>query len=435
MDPTSSPARATPPAPDLLVAAERLVDAGRPSAALALLQEATSSADVWTLAAQAALALGDRSSADLFSRKALGAAWADPRRRARLVELRATLHAPASQPRTGSSTLDALLAGLPLDTPGEVDDADLGAVVDRLLADRDADGFRRLRSRRARDLVPGVLARLDARLADRGAGWVDDDEPDHVFVGGAGRSGTTLLRAMLGAHPDLWCPPELKLVPLLAEFHARQGALAAELREAGVSGEDLDRAGRAWLRVFLEAGAPPGKRVVEKTPHDLLHTAWLGRLFPRALFVHVVRDGRAVASSLVRQRWVDPASGEPVEWCRDLASAARYWASVVTSVRVQAATVPGRYLEVRYEDLVTEPRRTMEALLAFLGERWSDEVLRHERSGVALSPLESSTAAVSRPIEAGAAAAWRGRLSAEERAEVHRAAGPALEAFGYGGEA
>ena len=353
MDPTSSPARATPPAPDLLVAAERLVDAGRPSAALALLQEATSSADVWTLAAQAALALGDRSSADLFSRKALGAAWADPRRRARLVELRATLHAPASQPRTGSSTLDALLAGLPLDTPGEVDDADLGAVVDRLLA----------------------------------------------------------------------------------EFHARQGALAAELREAGVSGEDLDRAGRAWLRVFLEAGAPPGKRVVEKTPHDLLHTAWLGRLFPRALFVHVVRDGRAVASSLVRQRWVDPASGEPVEWCRDLASAARYWASVVTSVRVQAATVPGRYLEVRYEDLVTEPRRTMEALLAFLGERWSDEVLRHERSGVALSPLESSTAAVSRPIEAGAAGAWRGRLSAEERAEVHRAAGPALEAFGYGGEA
>jgi protein-tyrosine sulfotransferase len=411
--------------------------ADRPAAALRALEPHLASADAWLLAARATLATGDADTARTLAARAARERWVDPRRRAELGPLLSELRVRAGRFRAGPGpfgTVGALVAGTPFTDPAEVDDATLAVAVDALIAAGDEPGLAALRSRRAQAAVPGVRQRMDALLDARGLSWTDPGEPDFVFVGGAGRSGTTLFRAMLSAHPDLWCPPERKLVPALAEFHARQGsALAADLDAAGVDAGSLDAAAKAWLTVFLRANAPPGRRIAEKTPHNLLHAAWLGRLFPQARFVHVLRDGHAVAESLVRQRWKDPATGEVVPWCRDLESAARYWATVVHTIRAQAAALPGRYLEVRYEDLVTAPRQAMEVVLAFLGERWDDAVLHHERAPVALSARESSSAAVARPLGTDALDLWRARLSAADRTVVARAAGPILDATGYGG--
>ncbi|MCB9689969.1 MAG: sulfotransferase [Alphaproteobacteria bacterium] len=94
-------------------------------------------------------------------------------------------------------------------------------------------------------------------------------------------------------------------------------------------------------------------RVAEHTPHNVLHAAWLGRLFPRARFVHLIRDH------------ADP----------DADADALYRATVVSAAREQAEAIPGRYLEVRQEDLEAAPRATMAQVLAFLGEPWDDAVL------------------------------------------------------------
>ena len=178
-------------------------------------------------------------------------------------------------------------------------------------------------------------------------------EHDFVFVGGATHDGIPLFRAMLGAHPRIWCPPERKLVPVMAELHATwSGTMSRDLRRAGVDDAVMEAAARAWLTVFLRAGAPAGMRVVDQTPHNVLHAAWLGRIFPRARFLHLIRDGG-----------------------RSSDAAARYRATVVDAAREQADAVPGRYLEVRQTDLATAPRATMEQVLAFLGEPWDDAVL------------------------------------------------------------
>jgi tetratricopeptide (TPR) repeat protein len=418
-----------------LAAAELHLDGARPDEALRVLDGHMTTGDAWTLAAAALLARGDVESARVFAGRAPGCPWVEVGRKVRWQRVADAVRARSGRFAAGPGafgTLGALIAGQPLATPSPVDDATVALVVDALVDRGDEAGLDRLRTRRAEVLVPGLRARMDAHLASRDLSWTDADDGDFVFVGGAGRSGTTLFRAMLTAHPNLWCPPERKLVPVLADLHARaEKGLSADLREAGVDEAVLDRAARAWLEVFLRAGAPPGRRVAEKTPHDLLHTAWLGRVFPRARFVHVLRDGRAVAESLVRQRWVDPSTGELVAWCRDLESAAAYWASVVQVIRSQAASVPGRFLEVRFEELTEDPRPVMERVLAFLGEPWDEAVLHHERSDVALSPRESSSAAVAGAMDGSRAAAWRRTLSPDDQLRVSRAVGPVLEATGY----
>ena len=188
---------------------------------------------------------------------------------------------------------------------------------------------------------------------------------------------------------------------------------------------------RAFVGQLLVGSAPEGKRVAEKTPHNLLHMGMLGRLYPRARFIHIVRDGRAVSASLVRQRWMDPATQEPIWYCKDLEGASRYWVDVVASVRQQAAQVPGRYLEMRYEDLVQDPRTAMRQVLAFLGEPWSEDVLSHEESQVVLSELEASTAAVRAPVNLLAVNRWRSQLSEHDLSKIDARAGALLERLGY----
>lgn len=420
-----------------LARVEVLVDAGRSEEALTRVEPllAGNTADAWTLAAEATNALGDHGSALTLAARAVEGTWIEPHRRRRMAELHAELTFRQGHHRPGLGpwgTLGALLARAPLTQPVAVPDPVLHEVVDTLVERGDAEGLTRLLGPRAAALSDDLPERVAARLEEHDLRFVRDEEPDFVFVGGAGRSGTTLFRAMLSAHPRLWCPPERKLVPVLAELHATwTRTLAPDLAAAGVGPDTLDDAGRAWLTVFLRAGAPDGARVAEKTPHNVLHAAWLGRLFPRALFLHVLRDGRAVAESLVRQAWVDPTTGAPIPWCADLDSAARYWAAVVATARQQALAVPGRYLEVRYEDLVAEPRATMERVLAFLDEPWDDAVLRHERSAVTHSSRESSTASASRALDPRLGEVWRERLGPGDLDTIRGAAGPVLDATGY----
>jgi len=247
----------------------------------------------------------------------------------------------------------------------------------------------------------------------------DPDDLAPVFVGGAGRSGTTLLRAMLHAHPALHAPPELKLIPELAAQRQRWGAhLREPLRDAGVSPDLLDAACRAFLDRLLRGITPPGRRLVDKTPHDVLHIRWLARLYPRARFVHVVRDPRAVVASLLRQDWRDPATGEPVTWCTDAAAAARYWREVVDTAHAQSVFALGRVLEIRYEDLVTTPEATMRSVLASLGLPWDPAVLAHHTAAVDLPERESSSAAVRQPLHTRALSRWRDTLDAEQIAVI-----------------
>jgi hypothetical protein len=256
-----------------------------------------------------------------------------------------------------------------------------------------------------------------------------------IFVGGAGRSGTTLLRVILDSHKSIACGPELKAVPLICSvWHELHTAYFPTLAAHGLDHEDLNALGRELIDGLLaKFRASHGKvRSAEKSPNNVFYFLHLHLIFPDSPLVHVLRDGRDVVCSLLTMQWVDVHTGAPLDYTRDARKAAEYWAAAVRAGREAGQKIgPKRYYEVKYEDLVERPEPTLRALFAFLGEPWDEAVLRfHENTSRPLAG-ESSAAQVSRPLYTSASRRWLKDLEANDRAAVKAAAGDLLIELGY----
>jgi len=161
-----------------------------------------------------------------------------------------------------------------------------------------------------------------------------------IFIGGAGRSGTTLMRALLDAHPRICCGPELKALPEISGLYRSFAAASSPVQQAyGNTLADI----RSYFQEFIErlvgkyrraSGKP---RWGEKTPHNLLCMLMLGEIFPDARFIHMIRDGRDVACSLVKMDWTDAGTGQKLGYCQNIRNAARYWRDLVRFGQQQAA--------------------------------------------------------------------------------------------------
>lgn len=208
---------------------------------------------------------------------------------------------------------------------------------------------------------------------------------------GAPRSGTTLLRLMLDAHPDLAIPPETGfLVPCAQQ--ASQGTVSREDFFRTVTGYPPEAPG--WpdfqipaatflarlsslesftvadgLRTFYEMYAArfAKSRWGDKTPLYCLHAQSIEALLPEAHFVHVIRDGRDVALSL-RPLWFAPG--------QDIETLAAYWRQCVTTGRQQGAGCR-RYLEIRFDQLVDNTREALAGICEFLDLEFDDRMLRY----------------------------------------------------------
>jgi len=208
-------------------------------------------------------------------------------------------------------------------------------------------------------------------------------EESPIFVIGTSRSGTTLLRMMLCAHPRIYLTHEASFYLWESNFPLkRRGAEACaehyvrsfSFRWLRLDPRPLLRAlprpmTRADLRglytaVMREKAAQYGKvRFGDKTPNHSGHLARIFEDYPDARAVRIVRDPRGVVRSLGRMPWCSPS----LVACALLAEAERR----------QTAPFRDRILEIRLEDLLSEPRATMEQVLEHVGEPWSDQVLDH----------------------------------------------------------
>jgi hypothetical protein len=204
-----------------------------------------------------------------------------------------------------------------------------------------------------------------------------------IFVIGTGRSGTTLLRLMLCAHPRIYIAHEASFyvwqanfgrrarLPDLLEYYFKTHSFrwlrvdpARVLRRVG---EPLGATSRdAFAAVLSEKAADYGRpRFGDKTPAHSAHLRQLFADFPEARVVHIVRDPRDTAHSLSRMPW---------------ASASLYADAAACEIeRRQVAPFRDRMLAIRLEDLLATPRETMGRVLDFVGEDWDDAVLDHAR--------------------------------------------------------
>src|SRR3954451_9911918 len=238
------------------------------------------------------------------------------------------------------------------------------------------------------------MVRMLDRLRSRKGG--SDREPA-VFVVGMNRSGTTLLRMMLDAHPQLTIPPETHFVPdLIKAARERnatpENALAAmksarEWGDFGFTDEEMLTRLRALpklrpgpaVRTFYEAYmAEQGKpRWGEKTPTYVQKMKLIQRALPEARFVHVIRDGRDVALSVLDRTVRDLTVGD----------IAKRWKKKITKAREDAPELD-RYMEIRYEDLILDTDPVVRTVAEFIDLPWDDSMLTyHERSGERLKEM------------------------------------------------
>jgi hypothetical protein len=141
----------------------------------------------------------------------------------------------------------------------------------------------------------------------------------------------------------------------------------------------------------------------DKTPQHALSMPLLLEVFPRAQFVHIVRDAGDVARSHVRLDFGP----------RNLYAAGRYWRRLVTTARSDGQRLgPSRYLEVRYESLVADREAVIRDVLRFLGEDAADDL--HVPA-----------------VTASRASSWRTEMPERDQHVVEAAAGDVLAELGY----
>jgi hypothetical protein len=148
----------------------------------------------------------------------------------------------------------------------------------------------------------------------------------------------------------------------------------------------------------------------DKTPEYVLDLPGLFALFPDAQYVHIVRDGRDVALSILEQGF----------GAKNVYRAATDWRHQITLVQTFAATLPPeQYLEIRYEDFLGDTPRTFERLMAFLGV------------DIAPADVARLTRDLLQELKTGNFNKWRDRLSPAEQRLYERIAGDVLAHYGY----
>jgi hypothetical protein len=276
---------------------------------------------------------------------------------------------------------------------------------------------------------------LSARLAAPGL-------PDPVvFVGGSERSGTTLLRNMLTAHPALAVPNESpfvfrthrqlewrgqendvelawRLIRETPRFHQWEMPVGEAERlleqHPPTSYADLVRT------LFAAYARWRGKDLSgDKTTGNALWFQWLAERFPTSRFVHIVRDPREVCMSRVVQ--IFNSGGLP--------GAARHWRDHVAAARAAAVVLGDRLLEVRYEELVREPAAQLERLCEFVGIPFDPAMLDHGASPEVI-PQHRFDVHAREPLQGGLRP-WRTELSRDDVSVIEFIASDLMEQVGY----
>ena len=280
-----------------------------------------------------------------------------------------------------------------------------------------------------------------------------------VFIGGAGRSGTTLVVDMLGLHGQLSPIYETDFLLMVARpLFAGQdpGRTAAAIRKImddwtrplprrphnkraheryfhgphhilfdrafalartetlldGLAGDPV-AAFRAFVHdLFAEHCALDGKpRWINKTPVYVSNLPLLQAVFPDLKFIHCLRDGRDVACSVVTRPWGPNTFAEVAPW----------WSEIVRRGCRFGEEHPEAYREVRYEDLVVRPREVLPGLQAWLGvPDETDAILARYRTSDGEPTLDPSVLA-----------RWRREVDPDEVARFEAAAGDLLARCGY----
>jgi hypothetical protein len=268
-------------------------------------------------------------------------------------------------------------------------------------------------------LYAGAVARVLSRARRRSSGDLAAVAERPVFVLGSPRSGTSFVAGSIGRMPGFADLGELRpwkaAIPELAAIPEEQAA------------EEL----RRMLEAVRRYGLIRHLRAVEQSPETAFVLGAAIRAYPQAAVVHMLRDPRDVAASLIQKGWlrsgrpgyddvgapfgrharfwVEPERAHEFDEAGEARRVGWAWRRYVTAARA----APAQTFEVRYEQLAAEPDTASEPLAAHIG---ADPVL------LARALADMHAESVGR---------WHRNLTAEQVAEVEAEAGELMQELGY----
>lgn len=275
----------------------------------------------------------------------------------------------------------------------------------------------------------------------------ESDRP--IFVLGCPRSGTTLFRTMLHAHPRIAIPPESRFVMPTYYQRSRFGDLTTVAGRTSLAEWIVDRpdsrfrvfdldpeelkhkivngpptVGSAIGVVFQEYSRRFDKpRWGDKRPAYYSFVDELDHMFPDAQFLHLIRDGRACVASLKEQPWYE----------HDPVPCMATWMLAVDSARESGRKLGAdRYLELRYEDLLARPEAELRRVCEFLDEDYDPAMCEPEKIADRVNPsYYEQRRQIGEGLYTKSVEAWRDKLTPWEVATFERVAGERMIELGY----
>ncbi|MBX3365073.1 MAG: sulfotransferase [Phycisphaeraceae bacterium] len=246
------------------------------------------------------------------------------------------------------------------------------------------------------EAAPATLWRGEGRLSTR-------EEP--VFFVGFPRSGTTLTEQILGAHPRLAPSDEPPMIGHLSEQVYRWFGSYPDGLERLDEAQLAELEAQYWREAEQVLGADQlkGKRLVDKLPLNICHLPLIARVFPRAKVIVALRDPRdCCLSAFVQEFQPNPAM---IHFFR-LETTAVLYDRVMTLWSLYKEKLGLEWMETKYEDLVDDHEAAARRMISFIGEEWSDEVLRFRETHTRVVKTPSYQS-IAEPINRRAVARWK----------------------------
>jgi hypothetical protein len=266
-----------------------------------------------------------------------------------------------------------------------------------------------------------------------------------IFIGGSNRSGTTMLGSMLGTHSNILGLAESQYVLDIYKRLYRLNKLNSptEIIDSitqhprfilqGIDIKDrlleLRSKQRSYNEIIFklltiystQIGKQKAQYWVEHVPSNIKETSLLLELFPNAKFIHVVRDGRAVAASLKSVNWGEGS----------LDQIAQSWVNYIAhGLAAESALGSEKIIRVYYETLVREPEKTLERIVDFVGVKFEPGMVRG--AGLDLPGFyRTDQRLVGSTPDESRINAWQRKLKPREVEIFENFAGDLLAYFGY----
>ena len=270
------------------------------------------------------------------------------------------------------------------------------------------------------------------------------------FIIGSGRSGNTLLRSILSGNSDISIPPESYRLPFaIKKFHIFNNrewnevvrevlhefedckefyTWEIDIKDVRKRLENMTDSKRTLSNIFdelfctyAEKHSPKSKIWGDKTPMNTLYLDWLGPVFPQSKFIHIIRDGRDVASSYLK-----------MERYGTILEAANRWINSIELAQSFGSKIKEDYMEIRYEDLVTNTESEIQRVCDFLNIKYDSAMLDHTKQVGKLGDTDKSHHSnLSKPISSESIGKWKSNLSESDQESITKLLHKHLERLGY----